>query len=110
MQITVGIKNSLAPGTKPSVHKSAGVRFVIVFVSPKYICSLDCDLAAVIGPEMIALRVHDADAQADANPHRAGLAVPRREGIRSHLMGRFGHSIGFPDGNAKQSLDLVNQL
>ena len=73
MQIAVGIKKSLVASTKPSIHKSASVGLGIIFVSTKYVRSLDRDLAALVGAEMIAFRVHDADAQASAYPTEPGL-------------------------------------
>ena len=43
-------------------------------------------------------------------PDRTGLAMPRRKRIRRHLVGSFGHSVGFDERHAKQSLDFVNQF
>ena len=48
MQIAIRVEKSLVASAKPSIHEGAGVCFRIVFVSTKYICTLNSDLAALI--------------------------------------------------------------
>ena len=110
VQIAIGVQQSFVTGTKPSIHKSASVGFGIVLVSTKYIGALNGNFAALVGAEVIAVLVHDADAQAGAHADRTCLAMPRRQRIRGHLVGSFSHSVGFDEGHAKKILDLVNQL
>src|SRR5579863_4954130 len=102
MQIAVPVEISLIAGAKPSAYKGARVCVRIIFISPEHIPPLNGNLTALIGSEMVAVFVHDADAKARAHSHGASLAMPRRQRIRSHLMRRFGHSIGFDKRHAKQ--------
>ena len=60
--------------------------------------------------KVFAIFVHDADAQACAHAHRARLPVTRWQRIRSHLVRGFGHAIGFDEGHAKATLDLVYEF
>src|ERR1700728_190268 len=110
MQIAIRIEKALIAGAKPSIHKRAGIRFRIVLVSSKHIRTLDGNLAALFGAEMIAVLIHDADAQASADSYRTWLAMPWRQRIRGHLMRRFGHAVGLHKRHAKQIFDLANQL
>jgi hypothetical protein len=110
MQITIGIEKPLIAGAEPSIHKSAGVGFRVIFVSPENVRALNGDFAALIGAEMIAFFVHDADAKAGANSHRSSLAMARRQRVGGHLMGRFGHPIGLDEWNAEQAFDFVDQF
>ena len=110
MQIAVRVEESFVTGTKPSIHKRTGVGFRIIFVSAEYVRSLNGNFSPLIGGEVIALLVHDADAQPGAHADRPGLAVSRRQWIRGHLVSSFGHSVGFDEGYAKQILDLANKL
>ncbi len=110
VQVTIVVEIALVSGAKPSVDESAGVCFRIIFVSAKYIRALNCDFAALIVFERIALFVHDPDAEAGAHPHRSGLAMARRQRIRSHLMRSFGHAVRFDERHAKFVFDFVNQF
>ena len=110
VQIAVCVKESFVASAKPSIHKSVSVGFGIVFISTKYIGSLNDDFAPMVGAEVIALLVHNADAQSGADSDRACFAMSRGQRIRGHLVGRFGHSVGFDEGHAKEPLDLVNEL
>src|SRR5580693_183529 len=109
MQIAIGVEHSFIASTKPSVHESASVGFGIVFISTKYICPLNGDLASLVGAKVIAFFVHDADAKACAYADRTSLSMPRRQRIRGHLVGRFGHSVSFHERHAEKPLDLVNE-
>ena len=62
MQIAVAIEKSFVAGTKPSIRESAGVGLRIIFVSAKDVRSLNSNFAPLVGAEVIALLVHDADA------------------------------------------------
>src|ERR1700692_1878052 len=70
VQITIGVQKSLVAGTEPSIYKSARVRLRIVFISTKYIGSLNCDLTSLIGSKMISIFVHDADSEPGADANR----------------------------------------
>src|SRR5712691_1569967 len=67
MQIAVGIEKSLVARKKPSIHKSASVGFGIIFVSTKYVGALNRDFAPLIGSQVIAIIIHDADLQSSAD-------------------------------------------
>src|ERR1700722_20810721 len=110
MEVAIRVEETLVAGSEPSVHKGSVVCLGIIFISPKHIRALDRDFAALVGPQMIAFRVHDADAQTGAHAYRSCLSMPRRQRIRSHLMRGLGHSIGFHEGYAEESLDFVNQF
>ncbi len=110
VQVTVAVEITLVSGAKPAVDEGAGVGFRIIFVSTKYVCALDCDFAAFIILERLAVFVHDPDAEARAHSHRPRLAVARRQRIRSHLMRRFGHAISFHKRHAKFVFDFMNQF
>src|SRR5260370_36206415 len=109
MQIAVRVEHSFIAGAKPSIHKSASVGFRIVFISAKHVGSLNGNLAALVSAEVIAVLVHDADAKPCAYADRTGLSMPRRQRIRGHLVGRFGHPVSFDDGHAEEPFDLVNE-
>lgn len=81
MQVTIGVQKSLISGAKPSIHKCVGVRVRIIFIAAKYIRPLNRDLASLIRAEVIAVLVHDADAQPGAHADRTSLAMPRRRGF-----------------------------
>ena len=110
VQVTIFVEIALVSGAKPSVDEGAGVCFRIVFVSTKYICALDRDFAALIVFERISAFIHDPDAQTGAHSHRSGLAMARRQRIRSHLMRRFGHAVRFHKRHAKFVFDFMNQF
>src|SRR5580693_2913402 len=78
VQIAVGVQQPFVAGTKPPIHKSASVGFGIVLVSTKYIGALNGDFTALVGTEVIAVLVHDADAQPGAHADGACLAMSRR--------------------------------
>src|ERR1039458_3805323 len=110
MQIAVWVEESFVASTKPSIHKSASVGLGIIFVSTKYICPLDRDLAALVGTEIIAFLVHDADAQPRAQADRTCFAVPRGQRVGRHLVSRLRHSVSFDEGYAEDILDLANEF
>src|SRR5208283_1086776 len=110
MQITVFVEKSLIAGTKPSIDKSASVGFGIVFISAKYVGALNGNFAALIGAEVIAVRIQDADAQPGADSDGTGFAMPRRQRIGGHLVSRLGHSVSFHERYTKELLDLVNEF
>src|SRR5271167_1286945 len=99
VQIGVLIKPPFVAGTKPSMGESASVGFGIVVISAKYIGALNGDFAALPGGKMIALFVQDADAKPGADSYRTGFAMSRRQRVRSHLMGRLRHAVGFDEGH-----------
>src|SRR5271170_2061036 len=105
MQIAVRVKKSFVAGTKPPIHKSASVGFWIVFISTKDIRSLNSDFASLVRAQMITFFVHDADAQSSPHADRTGLPMPRRQRIRSHLVSRFRHSVGFDERHAEEILN-----
>src|SRR5271167_375053 len=86
VQIAVCVKQSLVAGTKPSIHKSASVGFEIVVVSAKYIGALNRDLAPLAGAQVIAILIHDSDAQPGAYSDRTGFAMAWGQRIGGHLM------------------------
>src|ERR1700728_1202763 len=59
---------------------------------------------------MMTRFIHDADAQSGADTDRPGLAMARRQRIRSHLVGRLCHPVSFDEGHAKKILNLVNEF
>jgi len=77
MQIAVFVKQSFVARAKPSMHKSASVGLGIVFVSTKYVGSLNDDFAPLVGAEVIAVLVHDADAQSSGYADRTCFPVSR---------------------------------
>src|ERR1700731_2871591 len=110
MQVAVRIQKPLIAGAEPSINEGARVGFGIIFVSPKYVCSLNRDLAPLIGSKMVAVFVHDADAEAGSNANRARLAVPRWQRVRGHLMRGFRHPISLNEWHAKHALDLIDEF
>src|SRR5579862_601730 len=110
MQVAVRIKVALIAGAKPSVDKGMSVGVGIIFVSPKNIRALNRDLASLVGAEMFAVFIHNADTQANADSDRSGLSVLRRQGIGSHLVRGFRHAIRFHERYAEKPLDLMNEL
>src|ERR1700686_4368394 len=110
MQITIGVEKSLIAGTEPSIYKGMRIGVGIIFIAAKYIRSLNCNLAPLVGPQMIPIFVHDADPESRTNPHRTSLAVTRRQGIRRHLMGRFRHAIRFHERYAEYAFNLIDEF
>src|SRR5712692_983246 len=110
MQIAVCVEKSLVPGTKPSLNKRTSIGFRIVFVSAKHVRSLNDDLTSLVGSEVIALRVHDADTNAGPHAYGTRLAMPGRQRIGGHLVRRFGHAVSFDEGHSENLFHLVNGL
>src|ERR1700722_3423801 len=110
VQVAVGIQKALIAGAHPPMHEGARVGFGIIFVSAKYIGSLNRDLSPLVGSKMIAVLVHDADAEAGAHANRASLAVSWRQRIRGHLVSGFGHAISLNERYAKHALDLIDEF
>src|ERR1700730_4703005 len=110
MQITVFVQHSLVARAKPSIHEAVSVGFGIVLITPKHACSLNDDFPSLIGSEVNAFVVHNADANARTHADRTGFAMPWRQGVRGHLVRSFGHSVGFDERHSKESFDLVNKL
>src|ERR1700688_3882323 len=110
MQIAVRIQKSLIAGTKPSIHEGARVGFGIIFVSAKYIRSLNRDLAPLTGSKMVAVFVHDADAEAGAHANRGRFAGAWWQGIRGYLVSGFGHAVSLDERHAKHALDLIDEF
>src|SRR5271154_1267645 len=52
MQVAILVKHSFVAGSKPTVHKRASVRFRIIFISAKHVCSLNGHFAPLIRSEM----------------------------------------------------------
>src|SRR5208283_37572 len=110
VQIAVCVKQSLVAGTKPSIHKSASVGFEIVVVSAKYIGALNRDLAPLAGAQVIAILIHDSDAQPGAYSDRTGFAMAWGQRIGGHLMSCLSHSVSFHERHAKDLLNVVDEL
>ena len=110
MQIAVGVEKALVAGAKPSIHKSASVGFGIVFVSAKHIRSLNGNFAALVGAEMVAVFVHDADAQAGAHADRARFAMPRRQEDSKSSGGQLRSFRRLRRKARQKSFDFVNEF
>src|ERR1700752_4228031 len=93
VQIAVRIQKSLIASAEPPIHKGVRVGFGIIFVSTKYVGSLNRDLAPLVSSRMVPVFLHDADAEPGAPPNRASLPVPWRQGIRGHLVSGFRHAV-----------------
>src|SRR2546428_10976369 len=104
MQIAVVVEVAAIAGAKPAVNERRGVGLGIVLVAGNHVRALDDDLAAIAGPAMLALRVHDADANVGPAPDRAGLARRRRGRGGRHLVCSLGHAGGPDDPRAERRL------
>src|ERR1035438_740589 len=57
VQIAVFVEQALVAGAKPSIHQSAGIGFGIIFIPSEHARSLNDNLPALVGWEMVALLV-----------------------------------------------------
>src|SRR5215471_16766457 len=110
VQIAIFVEHPLIAGAKPSVYDAARVSFGIILIAAKDACALNRDFPTLIGPEMMALIVHNADANAGAHPDRTCFAMAWGQRIGRHLVSSLCHSIGFNEWHAKNLLDPMNQL
>ena len=69
MQVAVLIEEALVSGAKPSVGEGASIGVRIIFVAAKHIGSLDGNFTSLIGCQVIALGVQDADADSGSHSH-----------------------------------------
>ena len=99
-----------SPAEETALRERLLVGFVVVQVALRNVLTADGDLAFLAASDFIAFGVEDLDFDALANSYGSGLALARRERVRGHLVGGFGHGIGFQDWCAKRGLEIVEDF
>src|SRR2546422_2610867 len=59
---------------------------------------------------MAPLGIHNTDPDASSRPYRTELARRRRKRVGGHLMGGFGHAVGFEHRRAEKAFHLLRNF
>src|SRR5439155_27283422 len=108
-QVIVLVEVAFVSGAKPTL----GVEGVLVggrvfHVAGGDVRAADDDLAALEGTQRATFGVDHGDIWSGGLSYRSWLARPWRQGVASHLMGRFGHAVGFDHGGLEDSLEFLH--